>query len=111
MGVGAYVAALLTIPAAIKASLAPSLPGFIADNTVPFVPAVLLAALAGAIVATVIGLALTRMRENAMAMATIGVLVILFVVFDNWEGITAARPACSGSRAPRRSGRPSSLPS
>ena len=35
-----------------------------------------------------IGLALTRMRENAMAMATIGVLVILFVVFDNWEGIT-----------------------
>ena len=88
MGVGAYVAALLTIPAAIKASLAPSLPGFIADNTVPFVPAVLLAALAGAIVATVIGLALTRMRENAMAMATIGVLVILFVVFDNWEGIT-----------------------
>ena len=44
--------------------------------------------LGGAIVATVIGLALTRMRENAMAMATIGVLVILFVVFDNWEGIT-----------------------
>ena len=43
---------------------------------------------AGAIVASVIGLALTRMRENAMAMATIGVLVILFVVFDNWEGLT-----------------------
>ena len=88
MGVGAYVAALLTIPPAIKASLAPSLPGFIADNSVAFVPAVLLAGVAGAIVATVIGLALSRMRENAMAMATIGVLVILFVVFDNWEGIT-----------------------
>ena len=42
MGVGAYVAALVTIPPAIRAALAPSLPGFIADNTVPFVPAVLL---------------------------------------------------------------------
>ena len=31
-----------------------------------------------------------------MAMATIGVLVILFVVFDNWEGITAARPGLFG---------------
>ncbi len=88
MGVGAYVAAMVTIPAAIKASLMPSLPGFIANHTVSFVPAVLIAAAAGAIVASVIGLALTRMRESAMAMATIGVLVILFVVFDNWEGIT-----------------------
>ncbi len=88
MGVGAYVAAMVTIPPAIKEGLMPSLPGFIADNSVPFVPAVLLGAAAGAIVASVIGLALTRMRENAMAMATIGVLVILFVVFDNWEGLT-----------------------
>lgn len=88
MGVGAYVAALLTIPPAIKADLAPSLPSFIRDSTVSFVPAVLLGALVGAIVAGVIGLALTRMEEGAMAMATIGILVILFVVFDNWEGIT-----------------------
>ena len=88
MGVGAYVAAMVTIPPAIKEGLMPSLPGFIADNSVPFVPAVLLGAAAGAIVASVIGLALTRMHENAMAMATIGVLVILFVVFDNWEGLT-----------------------
>ena len=88
MGVGAYVAAILTIPPVIKEGLMPALPGFLADNTVPFVPAVLIAAAAGAAVASVIGLALTRMRETAMAMATIGVLVILFVVFDNWEGIT-----------------------
>ena len=67
MGGRAYVAALLTIPAAIKASLAPSLPG--SSPTTPSRSYRLswLAALAGAIVATVIGLALTRMRENAMA--------------------------------------------
>ncbi len=88
MGVGAYVAALLTIPPAIKNDLAPSLPAFIGDHTVGFVPAVLAGALVGGIVAAVVGLALTRMEEGAMAMATIGILVIFFVVFDNWEGVT-----------------------
>ncbi len=88
MGVGAYVAALLTIPPTIKEDLAPSLPGFIADNTAPFVVAVLLGGLVGGFVAAVIGVALTRMEEGAMAMATIGILVIFFVVFDNWEGVT-----------------------
>lgn len=88
MGLGAYVAAILTIPPAIKAGLMPALPDFIMNNTVSFVPAVLIAGVVGAVVASVIGLALTRMRESAMAMATIGVLVILFVVFDNWDGVT-----------------------
>ena len=88
MGVGAYVAATLTIPPAIKQDLMPSPPSFIGDHTVGFVPAVLLSALAGAVVAGVLGLALTRMQEGAMAMATIGVLVIFFVVFDNWDGVT-----------------------
>ena len=65
----------------------------------------------GALVAAVIGLALTRMQESAMAMATIGVLVIFFVVFDNWdEASRAAPPACSASRGRRRSGRRSASP-
>ena len=89
MGVGAYVAALLTIPPAIKNDLAPSLPGFIADHTVAVRRRRCSSArLVGALVAAVIGLALTRMEEGAMAMATIGILVIFFVVFDNWEGVT-----------------------
>jgi branched-chain amino acid transport system permease protein len=88
MGVGAYVAALLTIPPAIKETTLPSLPGFLGDHTVSFVPAVLISAAIGAVVAAALGLALTRMREGAMAMATIGVLVIFFVVFDNWDEVT-----------------------
>jgi branched-chain amino acid transport system permease protein len=88
MGVGAYVAAILTIPPAIKGTTLPSLPGFLRDNAIGFVPAVLAATAATAIVACVVGLALSRMREGAMAMATFGVLVIFFVVFDNWEGVT-----------------------
>ena len=51
-------------------------------------PAVLIAAAVGGGLAAVVGLALTRMQEGAMAMATIGVLVIFFVVFDNWDEVT-----------------------
>jgi branched-chain amino acid transport system permease protein len=88
MGLGAYAAALLTIPPSIKESILPSLPGFLADAELGLVPAVLVAAALGAVVAAVLGLALARMRETAMAMATIGVLVIFFVVFDNWDEAT-----------------------
>jgi branched-chain amino acid transport system permease protein len=88
MGVGAYTAALLTIPPAIKSFILPNLPSIIADAHIGFVPAVLIATVVGALVAAVIGLPLTRMEEGAMAMATIGVLVIFFVVFDNWDAVT-----------------------
>jgi branched-chain amino acid transport system permease protein len=88
MGVGAYVAAILTIPPPIKASILPSLPGFLRDHSLAFVPAVVVAAAVCAVVAAVLGLALTRMQEGAMAMATIGILVIFFVVFDNWDEVT-----------------------
>jgi branched-chain amino acid transport system permease protein len=88
MGVGAYTAALLTIPPAIKSFMLPNLPSVIGDAHLGFLPAVLAATVVGAFVAAVIGLPLTRMEEGAMAMATIGVLVIFFVVFDNWDDIT-----------------------
>lgn len=88
MGVGAYVAAVLTIPPDIKSDILPSLPGFLGDAELDLVPAVLAAGGVGALVAAVFGLALTRMHEGAMAMATIGVLVIFFVIFDNWDEAT-----------------------
>lgn len=66
----------------------PELPSVIGDAHLGFLPAVFAAMLVGAFVAAVIGLPLTRMEEGAMAMATIGVLVIFFVVFDNWDDVT-----------------------
>jgi branched-chain amino acid transport system permease protein len=88
MGVGAYVAALATIPPAIKKGSLPDLPGPLMDLELGFLPAVALAAVVTAVIALVVGLALTRMEENAMAMATIGVLVIAFVVFESWDAVT-----------------------
>jgi branched-chain amino acid transport system permease protein len=88
MGVGAYVAALATIPPAVKKGSVPDLPSFILDAELGFLPAVALAAGVTAVIALAVGIALTRMEENAMAMATIGVLVIAFVVFESWDAVT-----------------------
>ena len=88
MGVGAYTAALLTIPPAIKHFILPELPSVIGDAHIGFLQAVLISTVVGAFVAAVIGVPLMRMQEGAMAMATIGVLVIFFVVFDNWDAVT-----------------------
>lgn len=88
MGIGAYVAALLMIPPSIKKSTLPELPSFLGDRSLPYLPAILVAAAVSGVVAAVIGIALTRMQETAMAMATIGILVIFFVIFDNWTEVT-----------------------
>jgi branched-chain amino acid transport system permease protein len=88
VGVGAYVAAYLTVPLSIKEELFPSLPGFMMQADMGLVPSVLIAVVVGAAVALVIGIPITRMKETAMAMSTLGLLVIAHGVFANWRGMT-----------------------
>jgi branched-chain amino acid transport system permease protein len=88
MGVGAYVTALLTIPALIKATSAPGLPHWLVEAEWGFVPAVVAAAVVAALLAALVGLLLMRMRENALSMATIAMLVIFFTVVEAADSIT-----------------------
>ena len=88
MGVGAYVAALVTIPEPLKETQLPDLTGWLAGAELGFLPAIAVAAAVSALVAAVIALVLARMTEGAMAMATIGVLFIFFNVFENWDAVT-----------------------
>jgi branched-chain amino acid transport system permease protein len=88
MGIGAYTAALVTIPAVLKSDQLPDLPSWIADAELAYLPTLVIAALVSILVAAVVALVLARMAEGAMAMATIGVLFIFFNVFENWDAIT-----------------------
>jgi branched-chain amino acid transport system permease protein len=88
MGVGAYVAAIVTIPAVIKATQFPDWPAWLGNLEVPFLAAVAVAAVAAAVIAAVVGLALTRMAAAAMPLATMAMLIIFFVVFDSWSAAT-----------------------
>jgi branched-chain amino acid transport system permease protein len=86
--VGAYVAALVTIPPVIKESALAELPGFLANVEMGLVPAVALGALAAIVVAATVGGALARMSELGMAMGTLALLVLVHAVLANWDSVT-----------------------
>ncbi|MFL5755281.1 MAG: branched-chain amino acid ABC transporter permease, partial [Chloroflexota bacterium] len=97
MALGAYVAAVLTLPLRDKASYLPQLPAWIAgvhlDQYVGPVPVGFLAAtlIAGVVVSVVawpVGRVLMRLSGHFVAVATLGFLVIVRVVLVNAEVFT-----------------------
>jgi len=88
MGVGAYVAALVSIAPATKQLQLAGLPEFLFNAELPFLAAMAVATTVSALVALLLGFALTRMRPDAMAMATIALMLIFFTVTNNWTGVT-----------------------
>ncbi len=87
-GIGAYAAALVTIPPAIKAAALPHLPLLLQGLHGGLGVACLAGAAVAGLMALGTGLALARMSEGAMAMATLALLVMLHSVFANWESVT-----------------------
>lgn len=88
MGVGAYTAALATIPPDIKVQQLPDAPGWLADLQLTLPVSVVLGALMAAVIALLVGGALVRMRESAMAMGTLALLVFGYSAFSNWSSLT-----------------------
>ncbi len=88
MGVGAYVTAWLTIPPEIKSDQLPELPTFLAEAQWGFLPSVLAAALVSGLFAAIVGIVLVRMTVNAMVMATLALLLVMYSVWLNWSTFT-----------------------
>ncbi|MEZ4865772.1 MAG: branched-chain amino acid ABC transporter permease [Caldilineaceae bacterium] len=97
MALGAYTAALLTLPLPQKQSYLPDLPAWFAgvhwDFVVgPLPVGFLLATLSGgllaAVVAWVVGLVLMRLSGHFVAVATLGFLVIVRVILFNADQFT-----------------------
>ncbi len=97
MALGAYIAAILTLPLAEKQSYLPNLPGWLAGvhfdfmlGAFPlgFLLATLIAGALVAFLALLIGLVLMRLSGHFVAVATLGFLVIVRVVLINAENFT-----------------------
>ncbi len=85
---GAYVAALLTLPAAFALLQTPGLPHFIVDaNPGPLV-STLIAAAISALLATLVGLPLMRTSTLAIPISTFAFLIVIYNVVANWDRIT-----------------------
>lgn len=88
MTVGGYVAAILTYPERRKAFMLPDLPAFLAATEIGLLPAVIAGGLAATLVAVVIGFPVLRLRGHYLAVATLGLIVIVQVLATNWDGYT-----------------------
>lgn len=96
MTIGAYVAAILTYPARRKGFMMPDLPPFLANAEWPLLPALLAGALVAAAIAFVVGIAVLRLRGHYLAVATLGLIVIVRVVTNNMDGWTRGGLGLSG---------------
>ena len=96
MSIGAYLSAVLTLPPASKAGLMPQLPTWLAQLEVPFLAATILGGLLAALVAAAVGIPVLRLRGHYLAVATLGLMVIVRVVAINWTAVTRGAKGING---------------
>ena len=96
MAIGAYTAAILTLPVSLKHINLPDLPRWLAGVEMPFLPATLIGGLLAMLVALLVGLSLMRLSGPYVSVATMGFLVIVQVILINWDQVTRGARTFSG---------------
>lgn len=87
VAVGAFGAALVSIPEALKVSASPNLFGFIVNAEVGNAASLAIATCVGGLYALLVGIPLMRLSGLAAGIATFAVLAITYNVLRNWERI------------------------
>jgi branched-chain amino acid transport system permease protein len=87
VALGAWTAGVLSVPVGEKPAIMPNLAHFLRDTTVGNIPSLALAAVAGGVLALVVGLPLMRLSGLAAGIATFGVLEIGHNVLRYYEKI------------------------
>ncbi|HKO38649.1 MAG TPA: branched-chain amino acid ABC transporter ATP-binding protein/permease [Solirubrobacterales bacterium] len=85
---GAYVAALLTLPATFTFLQTPELPKLIADAELSPLLSTLIAAAASGVLAAVVGWPLMRTSTLAIPISTFAFLIVAYNVLANWDPVT-----------------------
>jgi branched-chain amino acid transport system permease protein len=85
---GAYIAALLTLPATFALLQTPGLPHFIADADLGPLLSTLVAAVISGLLAIVVGLPLMRTSTLAIPISTFAFLIVVYNVVANWDRVT-----------------------
>jgi branched-chain amino acid transport system permease protein len=96
MTIGAYVAAILTYPAQRKGFMMPELPAWLAAQQWGLLPAMLVGAVAATLSAVIVGVSVLRLKGHYLAVATLGLIVIVRVVINNLDGYTRGGLGLSG---------------
>jgi branched-chain amino acid transport system permease protein len=94
--VGAYVAALLVIPAGFAAFQTPALPHFVLAADPGTAAATGIAVAACGLLAALIGVPLLRTSTAAIPITTFAFLLVSYTVIANWDGITGGSAGLAG---------------
>lgn len=96
MTIGAYVAAALTYPVARKSFMLPALPEPLISHQIGLAPALLVAGAVAGLAAALIGRVVLRLSGHYLAVATLGLIVIVQGLALNWPGLTRGGSGLSG---------------
>ncbi len=96
MAIGGYTAAILTYPVAMKASRLPGHADWLLQLQMPYLPSLLIGGLAAAFVAVLVGWPVLRLRGHYLAVATLGLTVIVQVAIVNLRDYTRGALGLSG---------------
>ncbi len=96
MAIGAYTAALLTLPVTAKTTLISGLPLWLKQTTLPFPVATVIGGILAAAAAAVVGTPVLRLRGHYLSVATLGLMVIVRVVANNWQTVTRGAKGING---------------
>lgn len=96
MLIGAYAAAWQSCCPGLKSTFMPGLPEFIQQTNVPVLPAAIIAGFVASIFAFVSGIAVMRLTGVAASIATLALLAVVKISFENWDSITSGHSSVIG---------------
>lgn len=88
MSIGAYVSAILTLPPGLKERWLTGLPHWMTTIQFGLLPAMTLAGILAAAIAFLVGIIILRLQGVFAAVATLGFLIIVKVISENWMTVT-----------------------
>ncbi len=88
MAIGAYAAALLTLPTQLKIATLPKLPQWLATTEMGLLPATIIAVLLTSAVALLVGKAIGKLEGSATVITTLGLLIIVHGIAIGWRDVT-----------------------
>ncbi|KAA5606146.1 branched-chain amino acid ABC transporter permease [Roseospira marina] len=96
MTLGAYVAVMFTYPVGRRGFAMPDLPDMIRDVALPLPAAATVGGLTAGLVAAVIGLLVLRLRTHYLAVATLGLIIVVQTLALNLDGLTRGGRGLTG---------------
>jgi branched-chain amino acid transport system permease protein len=96
MAIGAYTSALLTMLPTMKHTFLPDLPIWLATAHLPPLAGAFIGGGVAALVALVVGAPIMRLTGIAVGIATLSLLIIVYIVLGNWTGLTGGQQSLMG---------------